>query len=481
MFFAVIAIALLGVVSLATEAGTWYLTRSSSDNAADASAVAAALAISLGASYQSAATEAATDNGYTAGSGVTVTVNNPPATGSYTTNTAAAEVLINVTATPLLSSLFSSLTPTIASRGVALVETVGDACVLSLLGDLQITQNQGSLGSAGALGCIYASNAGDATAVDIPSASIVAYTVTSVGSCTGCSNGGNTLLRRAASYQPPTINPYTAIDALSMPTTFQSVCIPSPIPAAYTLVPATPNGAYPTGAAGSACTTGGSTSTTHTYSWTTGQSYFAYTSNLTIPAGTTLTLVPGTYFFVNASLTLNHGTIQCKVSLSVGAKACNPGSQGVTIVLLGSPSSTSVGNLTIGSSAAVSLSALYSQASTFTNSSGLGSAYAALDGILFYRRGVATGENVGAPGVNITGKATSPYTVLNGGMYFPNSYVSYGANGCASNGSSCATGCSIIVAGYLSLANTASQFSNLNCSAVYNTSAPQVQAVRMAE
>lgn len=481
MFFAVIAIGLLGVVSLATEAGTWYLSRSAADNAADAAAVSAALAVSAGADYQSAGTHTATRDGYTAGSGVTITVNNPPATGSYTTNNAAAEVLINVTATPLLSSLFSSLTPVIASRGVALVAPVGNACVLSLLGDLQITQKQGSLGSSGALGCVYASNAGDSTAVDIPSASITAYTVTSVGSCTGCNNPGNTLLRPAASYQPPTLNSFTAVDSLSLPTSFQSVCIPSTLPAAYTLVPATPTGVFPTAAAGSPCTTGGSTSTTHTYSWTTGQPYYAYEGNLSIPAGTTLTLVPGTYFFVNASLTLNGGTIRCMISTSVGSTACHPGSQGVTIIMLGNPSSSSVGNLTIGSAAAVSLSALASQSSTFTNSSGLGSAYAALDGLLFYRRGQGTGENVGAPGVNIKGKATSPYTVLNGGMYFPNSYVSYGANGCASESSSCTPGCSILVAGYLSLANTASQFSDLNCKSVYNTSPPQIQAVRMGE
>lgn len=121
-----IAVGLLGIVSLATEVGTWYLARSAANNAADASAVAAALAVSANSSSsstpsaeatttlaQDAGTDVASDNGYTAGLGMMVTTNNPPATGNYTTGTAAAAVLINVSVTPILSSLFSGLAPTI--------------------------------------------------------------------------------------------------------------------------------------------------------------------------------------------------------------------------------------------------------------------------------------------------------------------------------------------------------------------------------
>ena len=185
MFFAVIAVGLLGFVSLATEVGTWYLTRSAADNAADASAIAGALAISNGASTsdaQAAATDTATDNGYTTSGAVTVTANILPATGSNTNS--PAEVLINVTVTPILASLFGSGTPTIASRSVAIVNPGNPACVLSTIGDLVITQNQGSFN---AYNCTYASNASDSTAVNITGgATITAYGVTSMGSCTGC-------------------------------------------------------------------------------------------------------------------------------------------------------------------------------------------------------------------------------------------------------------------------------------------------------
>jgi Flp pilus assembly protein TadG len=472
MFFAVIAVSLLGIVSFATEVGTWYLTRSAADNAADASAIAAALAISANAPPQDAATDTASDNGYTAGATVTVTSNIPPATGNYTTNNAAAEVLINVTVTPILATLFGSVTPTVASRSVAIVQQISNACVLSTIGDMQITAHQGSLNS-NSLDCIYASNASDSTAVDIPSASIYAYGVTSVGSCTGCGNSGNVLLRSAASYQPPTTNPYTAVDALTLTPTQNSEATTADgtcqygqsltVSGSYTMVPATANGTY----------NASNTTYTQTYAWTTGQPYLAYENMcLNIPAGATVTMVPGTYIFYNASLSVTGGSLQCVASVSSSAGACQPAAQGVTIIFMGSPSNN-VGSLTIASTATVALTALAAQSSTFANSSGLGSGYAALNGILFYRSGQVVGENVGAPGINITGGST---TTLNGAMYFPNSYVTYGANGSGDGPT-----CSIMVAGYLSLANANSQFSTGNCISTYQTEIPQVQAVRVVE
>jgi hypothetical protein len=146
--------------------------------------------------------------------------------------------------------------------------------------------------------------------------------------------------------------------------------------------------------------------------------------------------------------------------------------------------SNNVGSLTISPSATVTRCALSSQSSTFNTSgvisSGLGGSYNALNGILFYRRGQATGENVGAPGFSITGGST---TTLDGVMYFPNSYVTYGANG-----SGTGLTCSILVAGYLSLANAQSQFDTGDCLSTYNTRSntypieiPRVQAVRVVE
>ncbi len=282
-----------------------------------------------------------------------------------------------------------------------------------------------------------------------------------------------TLQRAAQSYQPPTVNPYTGpntADAVTLPTTFTAVCVPSSFPANYQLVPATATGTF---TAGSSCANP-STGTTTTYSWTTGQQYYAYTSNLVIPTSTTLTLVPGTYFFVNASLTLN-GPIQCKVSTASGAAACSQAQQqGVTIIMTGNPGS--VGNLTINSSATGTLNALGTQTGSYSNSKGMGSTYSALNGMLFYRRGYGSDTST-APGVNISGNASS--LILNGVMYFPNSYVSYGANGNTGNSMIC----SILVGGYLTLTNAASRFTTASCEdfGFTRTTMPQVQAVRVVE
>jgi Flp pilus assembly protein TadG len=479
MFFAVIAVSLLGFVSLATEVGTWYLTRSAADNAADASAIAAALVVAANPSTPGIATDAATDtasdNGYKAGGAVTVAPSILAATGSNPNS--PAQVLINVTVTPILASLFGSGTPTVASQSVAIVGQGNPVCALSTTGDLVIMQPQGSESTA-SINCTYASNASDSTAVNITGgATIDAYGVTSVGSCFGCGNSGNFLLRPAASYQPPTINPYTAIDQLTLPTPTQnsegplvpdgscqygqSLTVSGP----YSMVPTTANGTF----------------NAHSYPWTTGQPYFAYEDMcLNIQAGATVTMVPGTYIFYNASLSVTGGSITCVVSLA-SSTPCTQAAEGVTIIFMGNPSA-SVGNLTITSSATVNLGAPASQAYfgssaspiTLPNSSAFGSAYTALNGILFYRRSyVPTHENASTPGVNISGGAS---TLLNGGLYFPASYVSYGANGTT------APTCSVIVAAYLTMANAPSQFNSGNCQAPYNlTTIPYAQIVQVVE
>jgi Flp pilus assembly protein TadG len=484
MMFAISAIAIIGFVGLGTEAGSWYLIRSAQDNAADAAACAAALVAADKASdpnitdadITDAATGVATQNGYTADKSITVQVNTPPASGNYAGNSLAAEVLISSTANPVISSIFSRATPTIASRAVAMVENngIGAACVLSTVGDLNIWQSQGQ----GSQSCYYASNATDSTAVNVASqATVVAYGITSVGSCNGAGCSSATTLRPSASYQPPSTNPYTAIDAVAsaalqqnnLQQNYESQAAVSDLTCQYgqsltvtgnyTMVPAPANGTYNAQNAGY----------TQSYTWTTGQQFLAYENMcVNIQPGATVTFMPGTYIFYNASLTMNGGTIQCLSNMSSSPGGCGPGTgTGVSIILIGS-SSGNVGTLTIGPGASVTLGALPSQ--TGANSSGLGAGYTAFNGILFYRAGMAAGENVSAPGVNINGGAS---TTLNGGMYFPQSYVSYGANGNAG------PTCSILVGANISLTNTASQFGT-TCSD-YGTAVPQVQAVRLVE
>jgi Putative Flp pilus-assembly TadE/G-like len=89
-------IVLLGLGGLATDAGLLWTEKRQLQTAADAAAVAGALAVVSGGNVSTAAKTDSGVNGFTDGTnGVTVTVNNPPATGSYAGDSSAVETIVN--------------------------------------------------------------------------------------------------------------------------------------------------------------------------------------------------------------------------------------------------------------------------------------------------------------------------------------------------------------------------------------------------
>ena len=126
---------LVGFASLGTEVGLWYFDHQKMQGAADAAAYSAGLAYSLGntAGYQIEAKAVAAQYGFVDGtSGATVTVNQPPASGTHTTTPGAIEVIVQQPVTRLLSAVSSSSTVDIAARAVAVPSTAVTACVLGL-------------------------------------------------------------------------------------------------------------------------------------------------------------------------------------------------------------------------------------------------------------------------------------------------------------------------------------------------------------
>lgn len=127
----------LGLTGLGTEAAGWYVTKRSMQGAVDAAAYTGALAVANGATTSQVTTEARSIAGsynFINGSGgVTVTVNNPPQSGSHANDTSAVEVLISQPQTALISAMFLSTGPTITARAVASAGTAsGSGCVLAL-------------------------------------------------------------------------------------------------------------------------------------------------------------------------------------------------------------------------------------------------------------------------------------------------------------------------------------------------------------
>ena len=466
LIFAVSATAVLGFVGLGTEVGTWYLARAQASNVADAAAIAGALAAYSGADaggVEAAANDAvvlASLNGYSYNP-LSVTANYNPPSATYAANATATQVEISVPFASVLASLFSNQPVTVAATAVGLVgPTNYPACALSLTGPLIITQAQNGSNFAGP--CYYASNyagtgAGSTSEAVIVSngATIAAYGITTAGDCAStCPNvppltggGQYSLLRPYASYQPPTTNPFAAIDTLSLPASSAGItcivpagqsagCRPSAtavsIQAGSSLVPST-------GDNGVTCTP------------TTGPCAY-YNMNITIGSGATLT--PGTYFFVKSSLTIQGGTVKCIISArqlspcdnadgSPSNPGASPGTAGVTLVFTGSPA----GGLTICGKAVTASCPLGTGATVLLSAPAANSVSPSLDGILFYRAGPTLpnppSDSSSAPAVSIADSIGN--TLLNGGMYFPNAYTWYAAN------IGTDPDCSILLAGYLNL------------------------------
>ena len=86
---------LLCFCGLALDLGSFELTRLRMQGAADAAALGAVVASQSGGSMSTAGLQDASQNGFTSGTGgVTVTITNPPSSGNYTGNTAAAQAII---------------------------------------------------------------------------------------------------------------------------------------------------------------------------------------------------------------------------------------------------------------------------------------------------------------------------------------------------------------------------------------------------
>jgi Putative Flp pilus-assembly TadE/G-like len=126
------ATVLIGFGGLAVDVGYWQVTQHKMQGAADEAAWSAAIAYNAGENTMSQA------QGITANYGLinnrantSVTVNQPPSQGNYTSNSSAIEVIIKQPANLWLTNLFFSAAPNITARAVALASSP-IACVIAL-------------------------------------------------------------------------------------------------------------------------------------------------------------------------------------------------------------------------------------------------------------------------------------------------------------------------------------------------------------
>jgi Flp pilus assembly protein TadG len=132
---ALLAPVLIGSAGLATEGGLWMYVHQSLQGAADSAALSSATlyGLNINGNLDNQAQSVVATYGYTVGTaGTTVTVHRPPATGSYTGNNKAIEVIVTTQQSRLLSSIFNTGNVTLSGRAVALPGNAGTGCVLSL-------------------------------------------------------------------------------------------------------------------------------------------------------------------------------------------------------------------------------------------------------------------------------------------------------------------------------------------------------------
>ena len=284
--------------------------------------------------------------------------------------------------------------------------------MLSLSGELTVSGTNTS-------GCALASTASSDTAINV-TGTATASTYVTFGGC--CGSGTATASDRPAStYRPPVKNPYTAADT-TLAGLSSFTCDPIPTPALRSGVMTTLLSPHNN----------------------TGK---AYCTDLVVTTGDPQVLVlPGTYFFKNASLVINGGQFLC-------ASTCSVTRNGMTFVFTGDAGS--VGTVTIGSAATVTLAARRTVDATADG-------FPSFAGLLFY------GTGLSPVSLSLQNVGVAPMV---GGVYFPNAALSFTGN------QSSPSACIVLVASAVTLYSN-SQLATTGCG---STTRPSVQSARLTQ
>ena len=178
---------LVGLAGLGTDTVQWTLMKQQLQRSADSAALNGAYAKAQSESVSANANNDLTKtlDGFT---GVGITVQNAPATGSFAGNTRAVKVILTYSKALPFSSIFLSTPPLITVEAVAAVLNNGDYCVISLE-DTNANGVTFSGNSTVNLGCGVASNSSGTTAVTADgSTRVLASPVAAVGNVPASSN-----------------------------------------------------------------------------------------------------------------------------------------------------------------------------------------------------------------------------------------------------------------------------------------------------
>ncbi|GAC1421406.1 MAG: pilus assembly protein TadG-related protein [Burkholderiaceae bacterium] len=295
---------LVGAVGLGTDYGLWVHSHQMAQSATDSAAVSAATD-GNSANLTAQAGAIAASYGFVNGAnGATVTVNQPPKSGSYTDpKQNAVEVIIKQQRAPLFSAVFLSQAVTITARSVA-IRSAGTGCVLGLNRTASSTVAVSGSNNLNLINCNLYSDSNASPSLNVSgTAKVSANQVLVVGDVSGASN--ITATNGIRTGMAPIADPYANVTPPQKPS-----CNNAKI-------------------------------TVNSNGKTTVLDPGCYSGSITVNAGATLNLNPGIYYLDGATF-------------SVAGNATVTGS-GVTLVFTGSGSSW--GSASIGSNANVTLTA----------------------------------------------------------------------------------------------------------------------------
>jgi hypothetical protein len=209
MLFAFSAPIALGFAALGTEGGELYWKKVAIQGAADQAAVSAVNSFNSSATaYTIEGKAVAASMGFVDGqNGVTVTVNNPPASGSLKGKLGSLEVIISQTQPPMLSRLFHPSDFVIDGRAVATYG--GPACVLALNPTAKSALASGGSTTVNMPKCNLVSDSSDSSSLSVSgSASVTVNAAIATGGISATSGlVDNANITGAA----PVPNPYAAL------------------------------------------------------------------------------------------------------------------------------------------------------------------------------------------------------------------------------------------------------------------------------
>lgn len=169
MMFAALLPVIIGGLAMGTDIATWYLSRRSLQSAVDAAAVATAYDISgnsTQATLQQTASSEMARNGYGNGSNITLTLNYPPASGAYSGDSGAVEVIVSQPQPLAFMGYFLTTQATVGARAVADRPPSGQACILALNGTVNAALSLSGSASINLL-CSAAANSTSQDAISL--------------------------------------------------------------------------------------------------------------------------------------------------------------------------------------------------------------------------------------------------------------------------------------------------------------------------